>query len=143
MSEEWNAKVQWVDGFKMIATDFRKHSIVLDIPEKVGGENTGIAPGRLLLISIAGCSAVDIVLLLKKFRQQLTGLEVFVKGEQRKEEYPYYFKKILLKYVVKGKNLDEEQVKRAIRLSIEKYCSVRATIGDKTEVNTCYEIIEE
>ncbi|MEM4311584.1 MAG: OsmC family protein [Nitrososphaerales archaeon] len=140
--EEYPVKVKWVNNFQFIAKDDQNHSIVLDLPESSGGENLGFTPTKLLLVAVAGCTAMDIVLLMRKSNQDIKGLEVQVTGEQRLEEYPHYFKEITLKYIVKGKSIDEGALKRAIKLSDEKYCSVGATIKGVSKIITSYEIKE-
>ena len=131
--------VRWVQKMQFVARDDRNHSIVIDTSPESGGENLGPTPGRLLLMAVAACTAIDIVDILAKSRQKLTGLEVLSRGIQN-SEYPKYYREIYLKYRLRGIELDRSRVERAIRLSEEKYCSVGATVSGKAKIFTSYEI---
>lgn len=131
--------MKWVDGLQFVASDHDGHSVVMDTRSEAGGEGSAFTPMKLVLAAVAGCTAMDIVVLLRKQRQQLDGLQVWVKAEQN-PQYPHYFTKMHLKYVLRGRDLQEEVVGRAIRLSDEKYCSVGANLKGKTEITTSYEI---
>jgi putative redox protein len=98
-------------------------------------------PSDLLLVALAGCSAVDVVGILQKKRQDLRGLEINVSGTQDSDP-PWTFRRIELEFVVSGKELKEKAVADAIRLSEERYCSVSATVREVAEVVTSYRIIE-
>ncbi len=98
-------------------------------------------PSELLLVALGGCSSVDVVSILQKKRQALTGLEVEISAEQETEP-PWCFRKINVSYRVRGHGLSEKAVADAIRLSEEKYCSVRATLDKSVEVHTEYHIVE-
>jgi putative redox protein len=141
-NETYPVSVSWVQKNQFIARDDRNHSVVIDTAEESGGDNTGPTPGRLLLMAVAACTAIDIVDILKKSRQGLTGLQVSSRGVQN-TEFPKYYKEIHLKYVLRGVGLDESRVERAIRLSEEKYCSVGATLSGKAKIFIRYEIEEQ
>ena len=94
-----------------------------------------------MLIAVAACTSMDVVDILAKSRQKLTGLSVSARGVQN-EEYPKYYKEIHLLYNVKGKDLDPSRVERAIKLSEEKYCSVGATVSGKAKIIIQYRIEE-
>jgi putative redox protein len=96
----------------------------------------------LLLVALAGCTSYDVVDILEKKRQKLTGLEVTVTGEQEPDP-PWTYRKIHVHYVVQGKGLREKAVRDAIELSDEKYCSVSATVRGAAEVTSDYTIVEE
>ncbi len=142
-SETWPIKVKWMRGFQLIGHDEKNHSVVMDLPKDKGGEDLGISPTKLLLVSLAGCTAMDIVLLMEKQRQDLKGLDVLISGEQHLGEFPHYFTRFNIRYVARGKNLSEEVVKRAIQLSDDKYCSVGATLKGKAEISTSYELVND
>jgi len=126
---------------QFVGRDEHHHSIVIDATEAGGGENTGPTPMRLLLMAVACCTAMDVVGILLKSRQRLTGLSVSSRGIQN-NDYPRYLKEIHLRYVLEGKDLEKDRVERAIRLSEEKYCSVGATVSGKAKIFIKYEIRE-
>jgi putative redox protein len=131
--------VNWVQDLQFIANDENKHSIVLDTSPEAGGHESGPTPGRLLLMAVAGCTAMDVVDILRKSRQKLTRLSVQARAVQNKD-YPKYYKEIHLRYILKGKDLEKSRVERAIRLSEEKYCSVGATVSGKAKIFIEYQI---
>lgn len=104
------------------------------------GNGTAVGPMESLLIAAAGCSTIDIVMILKKMRQNLEGIKVEV-DSKRREELPKIFTEIHLHYILKG-NLKEEKVKKAISSSLEKYCSVSRIIEATAKVSSSFEIIE-
>ena len=99
-------------------------------------------PGELLLTSLAGCSGIDVINILTKQRQQVTGLEIRVKGSQLPDP-PWTWQEIELEYVVKGRGLMDSAVRRAVHLSETKYCSVGATLGGRAKITSTYHIVEE
>jgi len=105
-------------------------------------EKTGMKPSELILSALAGCSSVDVVEILDKKRTPLTHLEVQVTAEQDADP-PWTFRKIFIKYLVKGEGLTEKNVEQAIALSEEKYCSVAATLRGKAEIITSFEILKD
>jgi putative redox protein len=135
-----SAHVQWVSKGRFVGTDGHKHSIVMSTQDEENG--IGMKPSELLLVALGGCSSVDVVGILQKKRQALTGLEVEITAEQE-EEPPWCFCKINVTYHVRGRGLSDKAVADAIRLSEEKYCSVRATLDKSVEVHTEYRIIED
>jgi putative redox protein len=134
------ARVKWVEKRQFVGTDSSKHSVVMSSQDEENG--IGMKPSDLLLVSLGGCTAYDVVGILEKKRQVLTGLEVAVTGEQD-EEPPWAYRKIHLHYTLRGKGLKEKAVQDAIALSEEKYCSVAATIRGVAEITYDYAIIEE
>jgi putative redox protein len=99
-------------------------------------------PMELLLVALGGCTAVDVVSILKKKRERVTAYHVEVKGERR-EEHPRAFTRMQVRHVLRGRGLSEKAVARAIELSETKYCSVAATLRPAVEIVTTYEIVEE
>jgi putative redox protein len=134
------AKVKWVDGLQFVGESGTGHAIVMDGDHEVGGKDTGIRPTELLLIGLGGCSGMDIASILTKKKQQVTGIEINVKGEKA-DTYPKKFTEMEIEFIVSGRDLSEEAVKRAVDLSMEKYCSVKATIEGSAKVNFSYRII--
>jgi putative redox protein len=97
------------------------------------------SPMELLLISLAGCTAIDVVEILTKMRKKIKEVNVYVEGE-RNEEYPRYWKKAKIKYEILGEDVTNADAEKAIKLSMDIYCSVAATISGKTEISYSYEI---
>lgn len=99
-------------------------------------------PMELLLLALGGCAAVDVVSILQKKRERLTGYRIEVRGERR-EEYPRKYTRIEVRHLLKGHKLKEKSVAQAIELSENKYCSVAASLRPSVEIVSSYEIIEE
>lgn len=137
-----DAKVTLVDGMQFVGVATSGHAIVMDGDQEVGGSDSGVRPSELLLIGIGGCSGMDIISILRKKQQDVTGFHINVKGDKA-EEHPKRFKDITLEYVIKGRNVSEEAVKRAVELSMTKYCSVKATLEGSAKINFTYKIIED
>ncbi len=111
----------------------------LDGSPSVGGEDAGARPMELVLMALGGCSAIDLVSILKKQRQQIDDLQIEVEGEREPNAVPAPFKAIHMKFIFKGQ-LEEEKVKRAIQLSVEKYCSVQAMLAPTVTITWSYSI---
>ena len=133
-------RVQWIEKRQFVGTDSSKHSVVMSSQDKENG--TGMSPSQLLLVALGGCTCYDVVDILHKKRQWLTGLEVTVTGEQEPDP-PWPYRKIHVQYLVRGKGLREKAVRDAIELSEQKYCSVAATLRDAVEFSYDYTIVEE
>ena len=136
------AKVTYTNGMQFVGEADSGHAIVMDGPPETGGKNTGLRPTELLLLGVGGCSGMDVVSILKKKREKVTGVEISVHGEKA-EDYPQKFTEIKIEFVIKGSNISEEAVKRAIQLSMDKYCSVKATLEGTAKIDYVYKIIEE
>jgi putative redox protein len=115
--------------------------IDLDAEEGVGGRGAGPQPHRLLLLALAGCTAMDVISILRKKRQQISGLTVAVQGS-RAEQHPKVYTQVEVFYRVRGNNVDPRAVERSIELSKTRYCPVMATLSKTAEVTTRYEIEE-
>ncbi len=132
--------VTWVQKRQFVGTDGSKHSVVMSSQDEENG--TGMSPSQLLLVGLGGCTAYDVVDILQKKRQPLTGLEMIITGEQDADP-PWTFRKIHVHYVVRGRGLREKAVRDAIALSEEKYCSVSATVRGVAEITQDYTIVED
>ncbi len=130
--------VQRIDGNSLSTTTGSGHTLVLDSMPKDGAVSAGPAPMEMLLVSLAGCTAVDVVHILNRQRQPMTGLKVNVKGE-RASDYPMVYTHITIEYVVQG-DVDEEKLERAIALSEEKYCSASAMLGKTATIEHTYRL---
>jgi putative redox protein len=136
------ARVKYMEGLQFVGQASSGHAIVMDGDPAHGGNNTGLRPTELLLIGLGSCSGMGIVSILKKKKQDVKGLEVIVKGE-KDEAYPQKFTDITMEFRVSGRDLSEEAVKRAVELSMEKYCAVKATLEGSPEMNFSFTILQE
>ena len=116
------ARIKWVQDVTFLGESGSGHSVVMDGAPEAGGRNLGIRPMEMLLIGLGGCSAFDVVMILKRGREAVTDCVVEIDGE-RADTDPKVFTKIDMLYKVAGKNLDLKKVERAVNLSAEKYCS--------------------
>ena len=116
--------------------------IDLDAEESVGGVDAGPQPPRLLLLALAGCTAMDVISILRKKRQHVSGFSVEVQGS-RADQHPRVYTRIEVLYRVRGQNIDPQAVARAIELSATRYCPVIAMLGKVAEVTTSYQVEEE
>lgn len=136
-----DTQVTWVDGMQFVA-ESAGHSIVVDGAPGFG-RDTGMPPMRLLLLGAAGCSAMDVVHILKnRMRKPVTGLRIEVQSEQA-EEHPKVYTRIEFKYLLKGRGLKDKDIRRAIELSNTKFCSAAIMLAKTAEIVTSYEIEEE
>jgi putative redox protein len=131
-----SAKLKWSNELKFSAEVGDGRRIELNSAEQMGQAFT---PMELFLVSLAGCTAMDIQWIMSRQRQKLDRLEISVQGTRREED-PRYFERIDLEYSVGGQNIKKNAVERAIRLSAEKYCSVRAMLKDAVKLNITYTI---
>ena len=106
-----NISVNWVDGMLMVGKSHSGHSITMDGPPEIGGENLGVRPMEMLLLGVAGCTMIDVVTTLKKMRQELTHCETKVNAE-RANDHPKVFTDIHIQFLVKGNDLDSKKVEK-------------------------------
>lgn len=136
-----NLSVNWVDGMLMVGKSHSGHSITMDGPIEIGGENLGVRPMEMLLLGVAGCTMIDVVTTLQKMRQDLSHCETRISAE-RANEHPKVFTDIHIKFIVKGKDLDSKKVDKAIILSAEKYCSASIMLGKTAKITHDFEVLE-
>jgi len=103
---------------------------------------SAVTPMEMLLLALGGCTAVDVISILRKKRERVTGYRVEVRGERR-DEHPRKYTRLEVRHVVRGHNVSEKAVRQAVELSEEKYCSVAATLRPAAEIVSSYEIVEE
>ena len=135
------ARIKLVDGMAFMAESGSGHAVVVDGAPEIGGRNLGARPMELVLMGTGACTAIDVVMILRKARQPITDCEVQVEAERAGED-PKVFTKIHLHYVITGKGLATTQVERAIKLSKEKYCSATIMLAKTAEVSFDYEVRE-
>ncbi len=114
----------------------------MDAPASVGGGNTGPTPMEFLLSAFGGCTGMDVISILRKKKQDVKRLEILVRGEKA-EHHPRKYTSLHVDYTVAGKDISEDALKRAIDLSLEKYCSVGAMLGASSDISHSYQILEE
>jgi len=134
--------VKWEGGMRFTAVTEEGDSLAMDTGPEVGGEGRGFRPVKLVLVGLGGCTGMDIIWILKRQRQEVTGLEMKITGTRRKKD-PMYYEAVQVEYIVRGRNLREPAVKRAIELSEQKYCSVRGIFRPEVKVTTSYHIEQE
>ena len=136
------SRIKLVENMQFIGTADSGHSVIMDAPPAVGGKDSGSRPSELLLTGFGGCSGMDVISILRKKKQDVTNFEMNVDGTTA-ENHPRYFTDIHIEYVITGRNLSEEAVKRAIDLSLDKYCMVGTTIRKAANITYSYKIIQE
>jgi putative redox protein len=127
------AKITWVDGALLVAEGGSGHTLTMDGAADVGGRNLGSRPMEVMLIGMGGCTAVDVVSMLKKQRQDIEGVEVSLVAE-RADDYPKVYTEVKVVYSVRGRKLNRSLIERAVSLSDEKYCSATAMFKKTAKV---------
>lgn len=136
------ARVKWVEDVMFVTESGSGHAVVVDGAPEYGGRNLGPRPMELLLMGMGGCTAFDVMTILKKARQDVTSCEAELEAE-RAEAVPAVFTKIHVHFIVKGRGLKDVQVKKAVDLSADKYCSASIMLGQAGVVITHDYRIEE
>jgi putative redox protein len=134
--------VRWTSGMTFLAETASNHVVAMDGAPEGGGRNLAPRPMEMVLLGTGGCTAYDVVVILKKSGQPITGCEVKLTSE-RAETDPKVFTRIHMHFVVRGRGLKRNLVEHAIRLSHDKYCSASIMLGKTAEISTGFEIIEE
>jgi len=134
------ARIKWVEGMAFVGESGSGHTVVMDGPPESGGRDLGIRPMEMLLLGMGGCTAFDVMFILKKARQQVTDCVVEVQAE-RAERPPRVFTRIHVHFILSGRDLAEQQVARAVDLSAEKYCSASIMLGKAADISHDYEIV--
>ena len=133
------ARIKWVEGVTMVGESGSGHALVMDGPPEFGGRNLGVRPMEMLLLGMGGCTQFDVLLILRKARQQVTACVVELEAERAADD-PKVFTRIHAHFIVSGRDLKEQQVERAIRLSAQKYCSASIMLGATAEISHDFEI---
>jgi putative redox protein len=135
------ARIKWVQDVMFVGESETGHAVVMDGAPDIGGRNLGARPMEMLLLGLGGCSAIDVLLILKKSREAVDDCVVEIDA-QRAPQDPKVFTQIHIHFIVTGKALKEATVKRAIDLSAEKYCSASIMLGKTAVMTHDYEIRE-
>jgi len=141
MAEVMVVQAKLETALRFTATADSGHSVTLDAAEHAGGQNAGFRPMEMLLVGLAGCTGMDVISILRKKRQQVTGYEVHVEGV-RAEENPMVFVDITVEHVVTGHQVQPDAVERAIELSEGRYCGAGAMLGKVARLTHVYRIVE-
>ena len=136
-----NAKVTWSGRLTFTGTAGSGFTIPLGADPSVGGDNDGFRPLELFAIGLAGCTAMDVISILLKKRQDVTDFEVYVQTEQA-TDYPRVFTDVQIEYIVTGHDVDEKAIKRAIELSETKYCPAQGMLAKVVPITSTYQIRE-
>jgi putative redox protein len=135
------ARVKWVEGLSFVAESGSGHAVVIDGAPEHGGRNLGIRPMEMLLMGLAGCTAFDVINILRRGREPVTDCVVEVDADRAPED-PKVFTAIRIAYTVTGRGLSREKVDRAVALSKEKYCSASIMLGATAEMSVTVEVVE-
>lgn len=135
------ARVKLIEGVSFVGQSESGHSVVMDGPPEGGGRNLGVRPMEMLLLGLGGCSAYDVVHILRKGRQQVTDCVADIDAS-RAETDPKVFTKIHVHFTVSGKSLDPKRVEQAVKLSAEKYCSASIMLGKAAAITHDFEVVE-
>jgi len=143
MTDVQEARVELIDGMHFAGYGYPEGdeaSVQLDASKDVGGTDQGDRPQSLLLVSLCGCTAMDVISILRKKRQAVTGLEVRARAPKA-ENHPRVYTSIHLTYIVTGEDIDPAAIERSIELSLTRYCPVAGLLKDVVPIDTSYEII--
>lgn len=134
-----HAEINWQQGLHFVGSADSGHRIDIDGPPALGGENAGLRPMEMILLGVGGCSAMDVMHILKKARQQVTDCRIALQAE-RAETDPKVFTRIHMHFIVTGNNLSDKHVARAVKLSAEKYCSASIMLQPSVDISHGHEI---
>ncbi|HZC07001.1 MAG TPA: OsmC family protein [Ktedonobacterales bacterium] len=141
MGEIMTANARLVAGMEFAAEAGSGHHLTLDAAEHGGGNDRGFRPMELLLVGLAGCTAMDVIGILRKKRQHVTSYETHVTGE-RADDHPMVYTDVTVEHIITGHGVDPEAVARAIELSETKYCGAGATISKTAKLKHTFRVIE-
>jgi putative redox protein len=128
------------DAFHMEAINEQGNTVQIDASPDIGGTNQGMRPMQMLLSAMGGCSAIDVINILKKQKQPLRDIKITVTGEREKDAVPSLFVEVHAHFRLFGE-IEEEKAKRAVSLAVEKYCSVANTLAYKAKISHSFEIL--
>jgi putative redox protein len=132
----------WVDGMQFAVETGSGHTLTLDTAEESGGNDSGPQPMEMLLVGLGGCSGTNVVHILKKMRQEVTGVQIRVRGK-RATERPRVYTDIAVEYTVSGRGLSESKVRQAVKLSETTYCSASAMLSKTAKITSRIRIVED
>lgn len=136
-----NVQVKWNGKMGFVGISGTNHSVVMDVSKENGGDGAAASPMEMVLMGLAGCSGLDVAIILKKKRLDVRNFEIVVNGE-RAEEHPRVFTKVDMTFIFEGNDLRHKPLEDAVRLSLERYCSVAGMVSKTAEINWTVEIAE-
>ncbi|HHT73871.1 MAG TPA: hypothetical protein GX008_09180 [Firmicutes bacterium] len=134
------ARVRWNGKMGFVGISGTNHTVVMDTSPEHGGDGAAASPMEMVLMGLAGCSGIDVVSILQKKRLNLRNLEISLEAE-RADSYPKVFTKINVKFSAEGEGITEKHLSDAVRLSMEKYCSVAGMLSKTAEISWAVEIL--
>jgi len=132
-------RIKWLDHMSFVGESGSGHSVVMDGAPEAGGRNLGVRPMEMLLLGLGGCTAFDVVSILRKSRQQMVDCEIEIEAE-RAGDIPKVFTKIHLHFTISGKDLDQKKVAKAVTLSADKYCSASRMFEKTATITHDFEV---
>jgi len=135
------ARIKWIEGVSFAGQSESGHTVVMDGAPEAGGRNLGVRPMEMLLLGMGGCTAFDVIHILRKSRQPVTDCVAEIDAERASTD-PKVFTKIHVHFIITGKGLNPKRVDQAVKLSAEKYCSASIMLGKVAEVTHDFEIVE-
>jgi putative redox protein len=136
------ARIKWIQDVMFLGESGSGHSVVMDGAPDAGGRNMGFRPMEMLLLGLGGCSAFDVMSILKRGREQVVDCTVDIEAERATTD-PKVFTRIQMHYRIVGRGLDPHKAERAVKLSAEKYCSASAILAKTAEIAHTIELIEQ
>ena len=135
-------QIKWMQGVSFKGKSESGHEVILDGPEELGGKGLGMRPMEMMLIGMGGCTSFDVVTILKRSRQQITGCIAEIEAV-RADAIPKVFTSIHIHFLIKGIDLQKKAVERAVELSANKYCSASIMLGKSVKITHDFVITEE
>jgi putative redox protein len=132
-------RVKQVEGLTLVGQGETEHWTLMDTQKEYGGHQGASKPIEMLLMSLGGCSGMDVISILRKMREPVEDFEIEIDADQ-KEDHPKTFRQIRMKYKIYGENINSEKVKQAIELSKEKYCSVWSMLKETVPIEYDFDI---
>jgi putative redox protein len=139
---EPKAKVVWKQNMSFDGSAASGFTVPLSTSVQSGGDGDGFSPMELVLVCLAGCTGMDVISILQKKRQDVTNFEVHVVETERATEHPKIYTRIVLEYIVTGRNVERAAVERAVELSATKYCSVSGMLDKTAQIETRVTVLE-
>lgn len=142
MASRYKAVVTLKEGMAFEASASSGHKVMLDASEEVGGQDEGFRPMELIVMGLGGCTGMDVISILRKMQQQVSDYQISVDGT-RQNEHPKVYTDITVEHLVKGKDLKESAVRRAIELSATRYCPASAMLSKVARVTHYYHMVDD
>ncbi|MCK9524628.1 MAG: OsmC family protein [Limnochordia bacterium] len=134
-------QVKWNGKLGFVGITGSNHAVVMDVSKENGGDGAAASPMEMVLLGLAGCSGIDVALIVEKKRLNVRDFEIFIKAE-RADEHPQVFNKVDMTFSFEGDGLSRKGLEDAVRLSLDKYCSVAGMVNKTAEINWTVEIKE-